>query len=235
VTSEFRSLLRERARVDLDLLRFFVKQRLRGFEVPSTPHFQSAEAEEWFIEMLRTSRRYLEYGTGGTTYVAAKLGVNFIAVDSDPYFLKSVRKKIRQHGFARSDGQTYHYADIGLTGFWGHPLRTSRMPARRLKLFRRYSDPPPECFFDGRVPDLVLVDGRFRVACALKALRMLWNERGWSIVVDDYVSRPQYAVIEDFAPVERYVGNRIAVFSRPRPTSLERLESAIRHYETIPH
>lgn len=234
MTSDFRSLLKEKAGIDLELLRFFVKQRLFGLDVSTAPHFDSAEAAEWFTGKLRRSRKYLEYGTGGTTYIAARMGVNFIAVDSDRYFLQSVRKKIRQGGFASSVGQTYHYADIGLTGFWGYPLRTSSMSAGRLERFRRYSDPPPECFAGGKLPDLVLVDGRFRVACALKALRMLWNERGWSIIVDDYVGRPHYAAIEDFAAIGHHVGGRIAVFDAPKSMSQERLESAIRHYETVP-
>ena len=220
--------------VDFELLRFLLKQRLVGFEVSSSPYFDTDEATAWFVAKLRGSTRYLEYGTGGTTYVAAKMGVNFIAVDSDPYFLKSVRKKIRRDGFAKDVGQTYHYADIGLTGFWGYPLRSWNASAKRLEQFRHYSDPPPECFEGGGLPDLVLIDGRFRVACALKALRMLRNDRGWSIVVDDYIGRPQYAVIADFAEIERYVGSRVAVFNAPRAIGQEHLESAIRRYETVP-
>ena len=38
-----------------------------------------------------------------------------MAVDSDKFYLKSVRKKITRDGLARSAIQTFHYADIGLT------------------------------------------------------------------------------------------------------------------------
>ena len=220
--------------VNVELLKFLVTQRLVGFKVPNSPHFDSDEATAWFLGKLKGSRRYLEYGTGGSTYVAAKMGVNFIAVDSDPYFLKSVQEKIRKDGFATAVGQTYHYADIGLTGFWGYPLGSGYSSARRLERFRRYSDPPPECFEGGMLPDLVLVDGRFRVACALKALRMLQKERGWTIVIDDYVNRPQYNVIAVFAEIDRYVGGRIAVLSSPKAISSELLESTIHRYETVP-
>ena len=118
--------------------------------------------------------------TGGTTYAAAKLGVNFIAVDSDPFFLKSVRKKIRRDGFAKGVGQTYHYADIGLTGYWGYPLRSRNASAKRLEQFRHYSDPPPECFEGGLLPDLVLVDGRFRVGVRLKGAAYA-SKRAWLV------------------------------------------------------
>ena len=64
---------------------------------------------------------------------------------------------------------------------------------------------------------------------------MLQNEREWAIVVDDYVNRPQYKVIGDFAEIERYVGGRIAVLNAPKAAiNQEQLEIAISRYETAP-
>jgi hypothetical protein len=218
--------------------KFLVIQRLVGFDVPDTPFFYGTDgttekATSWFAETLRGAKRYLEYGTGGSTYLAAKFGIEFIAVDSDPYFLKSVRKKIREDGFSRPVGQTYHYADIGLTAHWGRPIGAGLGSAARLERFRRYSDPPPECFEGGRTPDLVLVDGRFRVACVLKALRMLRNERGWTIALDDYGDRPEFHAIADFAEIDHLVNGRMAVIKSAKAVDSDFLESAIRKYETV--
>jgi hypothetical protein len=63
---------------------------------------------------------------------------------------------------------------------------------------------------------------------------MLQNERGWTIVIDDYVNRPQYKVIADFAEIERYVGGRIAVLNALKAINREQLEIAISQYETAP-
>jgi hypothetical protein len=218
-------------------LKFLATQRLLGFEVPDSPFFYGTdgtteEGTTWFLDTLKNSRRYLEYGTGGSTYQAAKMGIEFIAVDSDPYFLKSVREKIRNDGYARPDGQTFHYADIGLTGHWGRPLGRGKPSARRLEKFRRYSDPPAECFEGGLTPDLVLVDGRFRVACVLKSLRMLSGKRGWTIAMDDYGDRPHYHEIAEFAEIDRLVGGRMAVITAAKSVSPELLDSAIEKYET---
>lgn len=222
------------AGVDTDLLLFFLRRRFAAFDVPSAPFFDCDETVQWFLARLKTASRYLEYGTGGSTYAAAKLDVPFFAVESDPYFLRSVRNKIRQDGLARDDRQHFHYADIGLTGYVGYPFRHWRASPSRLERFRRYSDPPPACAAGGQLPDLVLVDGRFRVACALKALKLLKDLDGWSIVFDDYVNRPHYQVFGEFARIERYVGSRMAVFSGVHGNRLGELDRAIERYEIVP-
>lgn len=220
-------------------LKFLAIQRISGFEVPDSPVFYGSdgkfeEGTAWFLETLKNSRRYLEYGTGGSTYQAAKLGIEFIAVDSDPYFLKSVQKKIRNDGYARPEGQTYRYADIGLTGHWGRPIMFGNPSAGRLEKFRRYSDPPPECFEGGLTPDLVLVDGRFRVACVLKSLRMLADKRGWTIAMDDFGDRPHYNAITEFAEIDRLVNGRMAMMTSVKDFDPAKLDEAIRKYETEP-
>jgi hypothetical protein len=215
----------------VEYLKFVAHRRLRGIRIPDQPFFDTEETTEWFLDRLVNSKRYLEYGTGGSTVVAAKTNINFIAVESDPQFLAKVQHTIRAGGNYRPTGQTYHHADIGRTGPWGYPIGT--VSADRRKMFRGYSDPPAECFEGGILPDLVLVDGRFRVACALKALQMLRDQSGWSIVVDDYADRPQYHVIADFAELDRYAG-RMAVFTAPKDVGSDLLGSAIRSYEQIP-
>lgn len=188
------------------------------------PHFDSPESTEWFLDRLAHAKRYLEFGSGGSTYQAAKLGVDFIAVDTDPYFLQSVRAKIQSAGLSRP-GQVFRHADIGWTGPWGRPQ--GRVTEARRELFRRASDPPSECF-DGVPPDLVLIDGRFRVASAFKMFNVLAARPGWTVVVDDYLDRPQYHAIRDYAQVQM-VG-RMAVIESARPVP----ESVISEWETEP-
>lgn len=219
-------------RIAANLPYFLLKRRLFGFDVPSTPHFDSAETTRWFSERLAKAKMYLEYGAGGSTCLAAKNGVRFVSVDSDPYFLESVRKKIIASQQYRPDEQVFHHADIGLTGGWGKPVLWGLPSDERLESFRRYSDIPAEIGTKFPLPDLVLVDGRFRVACALKALRALQHEQGWLLLVDDYRGRQGYQVIAEFGRLQTYVG-RMAVFDGIREDRLGELDAAIRQYETV--
>ena len=215
-----------------DMMKFWVRQRLIGFEVPSTPHFDSEATTEWFVEKLKQSERYLEYGTGGSTYLAAKNKLSFICVDSDRFFLKAVKNKIKNDGYLDEAQQIYKYSDIGLTGPWGFPTMLVKPSLARMELFKKYSDPPQECQSKTFLPDLILVDGRFRVACALKIIRLLANDNNWLLVVDDYVGRENYHVIEQYAKLDRYVG-RMAVFKQTLDFSSEDIDESIRYYETV--
>lgn len=210
--------------------RFLVRQRVSGFQIPDTPHFDSERSTSWFLEELARSSRYLEFGTGGSTYMAAKAGLDFVAVDSDARFLKAVKKKIRDAGYASSN-QVFRHANIGLTGAWGRPV--GPVSPRRLEKFRRYSDIPDEVA-SGPMPDLVLVDGRFRVACALKALNFLrTSDEEWQIVIDDYSTRPEYSAIKEFA--EPVLIGRMAILRKLRSGSdISRLQREILRWEQVP-
>jgi hypothetical protein len=209
-------------------LGYLIRRQL-GFRVPDTPHFDTPESTAWFLKRLSTARRYLEFGSGGTTYAAARLGVDFVTVDTDRHFLDAVREKIRRAKYTRP-GQVFHHADIGRTGAWGRPV--GKVTSARREQFRRYSDMPAECL-DGPLPDLILIDGRFRIACALKALHwhMLRDDADWVVVVDDYDGRPAYRVLTDFAETH-YVG-RMAVLTGLKPSAPNDLVEAIEAWETV--
>ena len=212
----------------VEVLKFLYIQRVKGFDVPTEPHFDSDETVEWFTSRLLQSKFYVEFGSGGSTFIAAKNGLRFVAVDSDRFFLKAVQDKIAEHGFLDLSRQTFRYADIGFTKGWGRPIVDQPKSEARLQSFRAYSDFPADV---GEThPDLVLVDGRFRVACALKALRALRGCSGWTIVIDDYIMRPDYKVVEQFATLDRLVG-RMAVFTGCADFEDSQLQEVIAQYE----
>lgn len=218
----------------LEYLELSARRRFSGITIPDAAWFGGDQANQWFLDAIKTSSRYLEFGTGGSTYLAAQNGVDFVAVDSDRAFLNAVNKKISDAGFFDPSTQTYRYADIGKTGFLGFPVHWEKANPTRLEQFRRYSDPPAACFEGEKLPDLVLVDGRFRVACALKALRMLQGRQNWTLAIDDYVPRSEYHVVADFADIDEYVSDRIAVIHSTKNFSADEIDARIREYEILP-
>jgi len=213
---------------------FFFVQRVMGFKVPDVPFFDSESTTEWFTSQLQKAHFYLEFGSGGSTYWAAKHHKPFFTVDSDPYFLNAVKNKIARAGYLDEKLQTYCYANIGLTKGWGHPLIFGRLSQKRRQAFSGYSNFPSTN--TAEPPDLILVDGRFRVACALKAIKALEAASNWTLVIDDYTDRPHYHVIENFMQPDRFVG-RMAVFTSSHKGDFNKAEDigrTILQYETDP-
>jgi predicted RNA methylase len=135
----------------------------------------------------------LEYGTGGSTLAAADMpGKTIFAVESDRRWLSMMRDWIAAHPGASP--VHLHRADIGETRRWGRPRTELR--------WRQFADYPLGVWDrdDFLHPDVVLIDGRFRVGCFLATiLRII---RPVTVLFDDYLPRLGYRAVEEwFAPV----------------------------------
>lgn len=170
------------------------------------------EANQRFAEAVGEADVYLEFGSGASTLVASSLGPTVVSVESDPAFLSAVQRSISaQHTSVASDVNLIH-GDIGRTGPWGKPIFPSfPRPGRWLN----YPLAPWAYLGSEFSADVVLVDGRFRVACAL-AVALYQDGDDWLLLVDDYVARPEYRILESYMSLVKRFG-RMAEF-RPRRT-----------------
>jgi hypothetical protein len=150
----------------------------------------------------------LEYGAGGSSMTAARLKVaTIISVESDADFLAATGAAVR--GAATHSAFIGHHADIGPTKEWGNPADRSKV-----HLWPRYCSEIWARIARERLPqpDLVLIDGRFRVACLLAAVLMA--RPGTRILFDDYFDRPAYHRVEAWVmPIGR--AGRMAEFIAP--------------------
>ena len=117
--------------------------------------------------VLRCSTRYLEFGIGGSTFLATQLVKgSILAIESDLAWIENTRAACEKLG--RPVGLTFNHADIGQTRDLGYPAQyPSQM--RNDPRWARYHD-QVWSIPDASRSDSVLVDGRFRVACALQTL-----------------------------------------------------------------
>lgn len=195
--------------------------------VPEMPHMD-AEALAFFEERLRVTQCLLEYGAGGSTRLAARRGVpRILSVESDPAFGQAVAAAQRQEPGERAF--ELFTPDLGPTGAWGFP--TDPTTCQRWPL---YATRPWERLARRQwVPDLILVDGRFRVACFLASL--LQARPGAVILFDDYASRrKQYGAAERHLPISRMAG-RAAVFEVPAEFDLRRAAMDLARYAVNPN
>ncbi|BBK32398.1 hypothetical protein STHU_30320 [Allostella humosa] len=159
--------------------------------------------------LLATSRsrpRIVEFGCGGSTLALARNGAERIdSVESDRGWVDKLAGVPEMAHLIQTGRVGLHHADIGPVGEWGTPTDTTGI--------RRWPDYSSAVWSrpEARLASLVLVDGRFRVACALGA--SLLAQEDCLIAFHDFADRPNYHVVLEFLePVA--VAETLSVFAR---------------------
>lgn len=117
-------------------------------------------------ECFSKANSLLEFGSGGSTLLAVRSPSlrRIWSVENDPAWVARLRVQPEVDAAERS-GRLHRLAvDVGPVGDYGFPLDHTTQPA-----WPRYH----EAVWDDAAAtetDLILVDGRFRVACAMAAL-----------------------------------------------------------------
>ena len=156
----------------------------------------------------------LEYGSGGSTALAAMMeGKTVFAVESDHAW--TTRMKAWFVANPPNADLHLHYVDIGPTKDWGMPVddrAIRRFPDYALSVWDRD---------DFRHPDVVLIDGRFRVGCLLiVAFRIT---RPVTALFDDYGPRAVYHRVEEMLRPAAMIGRMARFELTPQALPMDRL------------
>lgn len=176
------------------------------------------------LEETANSQRYLEFGCGDSTKLVVAQGSirQARSVESDPAYAEHIANDVDVKAALFSGLLKFINVDIGPVGAWGMPINRER------EIFwPNYFLSP---FADGFSADVVLVDGRFRVACSLAAICAQKNAR---ILVHDYSWRPEYHVLEKLLKLVR-VGDTLAVFRLGDDVDRRRILNSLRFYAYAP-
>jgi len=157
------------------------------------------------LSLMEDARHYVEYGAGGSTAMACLSGVQQItSIETDIDFCVATIERHELRKYLDMGRLRLRHVDIGETVQWGFPKRP---PA----------DHQIEAYLSevGRAgeADLILIDGRYRVAAAASAY--LASNRDTTIVIHDYAPRAYYHRVREFLELVESV-EELAVF-RPIP------------------
>ena len=204
---------------------------LMNRKFPRAFFFPRMTREEFalLVDVANDAKTIIEYGSGGSTIYFLRKGKRVISVDSNPGFhelMMSIPFVSRHVG----DTLNLDYVDIGPTDTWGTPLSRERQSE-----WPRYVA-QPWTRVDGSTPvDMVLVDGRFRVACALYSVQRI-RELGWTatrVLIHDFWDRPEYHVVLPFLKDVKSSGT-LGVFEvRDELDSVE-LNRLLEEYRLVP-
>eukprot|EP00747_Dinoflagellata_sp_TGD_P136946 gnl/TRDRNA2_/TRDRNA2_175609_c0_seq1.p1 gnl/TRDRNA2_/TRDRNA2_175609_c0~~gnl/TRDRNA2_/TRDRNA2_175609_c0_seq1.p1 ORF type:complete len:302 (+),score=26.31 gnl/TRDRNA2_/TRDRNA2_175609_c0_seq1:95-907(+) len=198
--------------------------------------FMTREERWLFYKYLDRARHYQEFGSGGSTVVAlAHPNISKVhTVESDRRWIHYLRNRSDISSAIAQNRLKLVYADIGRTRAFGFPMDFQwRSPKDRKsrKKWPNYSGIAAES--DDKF-DLIFVDGRFRVACFLKALqRILPEDRNrTTLMIHDYTERPSYHIIENFA-TKVASSNRLYVFQKKERVDEGELAKTIAKFDNV--
>lgn len=187
----------------------------------NTPHLDK-KGLAVFEKYVSHADCYLEYGAGASTWYAHELGAKqIISVDSSEEWIQNVEEHL-------DDAKNVNliYSDIGPVGHWGKPIND-----KCIKDYHDYMVAPWRLAAKKKLKvDLIMVDGRFRVACFLYSL--LCAEPGTVILFDDYSLRFRYHIVENFCKKVESHG-RLAEFHVTKDYDLAELVAHIAKYSII--
>lgn len=162
------------------------------------------EAEkETLIQYLRQSKNYLEFGAGGSSFLALlNSDTTVYSVESDKDWVDYLRSWTFMRNKETEGKINFFVADIGQTKAWGYPADESRKnsyPDYSSNIFARITDTDI---------DTVFVDGRFRVACVV-ASAIHYPDA--VILVHDYTKRRHYHIVESLFDVTDITDTLVAL------------------------
>lgn len=184
----------------------------------------SENDKQMFFRYLDKSSFYFEFGSGGSTYHASerKNIKHVYSVESDYEWHKKLKIIIKDQThvtFIHNEMET-------LPNTWGQPGKNSTSEQKK-----RYSE--QIVLLDEskrRQLDLILIDGRFRVACCLKCFDQI--DENCLIAFDDFLNRQQYhIVLKYYDIIERTVDKRMVILKKKKNICIPREE--IIKYELI--
>jgi hypothetical protein len=167
------------------------------------PHFLTND-KIMFYKYIDKSNVYFEYGSGGSTYQASlRSNISKIySVESDKTWFNKVEQSIV------SNNITYFYNEMNtIQNSWGYPgPDTTDFQKKKYSDYIRLIKNP-------KTIDLILIDGRFRVACCLKCFDKI--NQDCFIIFDDFLNRPQYHIVLDYYEIiEKTIDNTMVVLQK---------------------
>lgn len=173
-----------------------------------------------FKKYLVKAKIYGEYGMGESTiYVNNQFSIPIISVDTNDKW-----KDIVYNNILKKHPQSIMEAiDLGvIASNYGDPIDYSKRD--NIKNYINF------LWIHDYKPDLVLIDGRFRVACFLNSY--IHAKAGSVIIFDDYSLRPKYHIIEELLkPYEASI--RQAIFIVPDQKNIDFAQSLLNKFEYV--
>jgi len=164
-----------------------------NYNVDTNLRFRNKKQNKFFFGKLKKCKLFLEFGSGNTTLLAQALNKNFISVESDKQFFYYLNKKISNFSNQRKNNKVnYLLKSFSVTSFYSriHFIKWKKHKKNFQKKVKSYCS---DVFYNLKeIPDLILVDGRYRLLCLVYLYEFLYKKNYKLkpiIILDDFLTR----------------------------------------------
>ena len=187
----------------------------------------SKREKVFFDSVINNSKFYLEFGLGGSTLRAIQQSkAQIYTVESSRTWISCMRKYLILRYFENKRLCIFP-VDIGITSEWGRPVSDESR-----NLFAAYSSNVfkmiESCYLD-----LVLIDGRFRVACTLRTILECYKNESFKILFHDFWSRDEYHVVLEYLDIVNRIDS-MGLFTIKKTVDLKSVRNNYEIYKFIP-
>jgi ABC-type sulfate transport system substrate-binding protein len=159
--------------------------------------FMPEKQQQYFEKTLNNCNSYLEFGAGSSTiYASNNIKNKGLTFESDYNWFKRVNEQIV------NDKYNIVYIDIEtVDNTWGYPGKNCSLEKQE-----KYSTEFKK-YIKELKPDVIFIDGRYRVSCALQIHEYISPET--RVLFDDFLNRPHYHEILDYYDIIHKVDNMV--------------------------
>tara|TARA_Y100000591_G_C21756673_1_gene657759 strand:- start:319 stop:867 length:549 start_codon:yes stop_codon:yes gene_type:complete len=177
------------------------------------------DEKKLFRKYIKQSKYYLEFGSGGSTLEANKYINNISSIETDNKWIEKIKKINNKINFIYINIDCIWWEYVS----WNN---NQKLPSDKQKEYWiKYSN-----LKINFKPDLILIDGRFRVASLLNLYNQIDNNT--IILFHDYTTRKQYHIVELFYDKIECI-NTLQVFKKKLNIDNNLLEEKRKEYELI--
>ena len=144
-----------------------------------------------FLDTVKKSKYYLEFGSGGSTFLVLKTtDAKVFSVEGDNNWIEHMRSNDYIYEQELIFRLYFYYVNIGKIKIASYPIDSSR--------YNEYPNYSSKVFLEldreyiNNI-DTVFIDGRFRVACVLNSILNI--NRNATIIIHDFFNREYYHVL----------------------------------------
>ena len=153
-----------------------------------------------FLSFMKPNLTYFEFGSGGSTNIASYYKLKVYSVESDALWHNRLKNS--------NINATYITVDLKTTQL-GYPGKNTN-----IEDWKRYYQS-----YDSKYnADIILIDGRFRVACGLDIFPKIRNDT--LVLIHDYSHREKYHILEKYYIKVKKWDSLFAFFKNPNIASI---------------